>query len=290
MKKASLAHWHKYRYRMNRFGFFVNHKFEELGEKTFLHYAAQNSRIELCKTLFGKGADASIDSAYALAAKKGGEVFAAFEPRLLGKLLTVGECSICEERAGLFPFECGHLFCYNCSTIWAKECTIYRQCVPCCPQAKCKAEISINTLQQLLSRQDYISYLDSLTLSFLSSMEDFSWCIHCSSGVISANGKNCNLRCPDCGVSWCPKCSLLSHGNMSCEEAKINQSTEESLNSTWKTNNTKQCPKCKVSIEKNAGGCSHMACRKCSYEFCWICLGPYNGRRTFDNTCPCKKI
>ena len=35
-----------------------------------------------------------------------------------------------------------------------------------------------------------------------------------------------------------------------------------------------QCPKCNVCIEKN-GGCNHMHCCKCKYDFCWICLGGY---------------
>lgn len=33
---------------------------------------------------------------------------------------------------------------------------------------------------------------------------------------------------------------------------------------------TNQCPRCEVLIMKN-GGCSHMTCRFCKYEFCWDC-------------------
>lgn len=36
-------------------------------------------------------------------------------------------------------------------------------------------------------------------------------------------------------------------------------------------NNYKNCPKCGVIIEK-VGGCTHMTCRKCKHEFCWVCL------------------
>jgi hypothetical protein len=44
--------------------------------------------------------------------------------------------------------------------------------------------------------------------------------------------------------------------------------------------NVKQCPNCKATIEKNEG-CNHMTCRKCHYEFCWLCLGKWAGHRQF---------
>ena len=33
----------------------------------------------------------------------------------------------------------------------------------------------------------------------------------------------------------------------------------------------RRCPFCRVRIEKNAG-CTHMACERCSREFCWCCM------------------
>jgi hypothetical protein len=33
----------------------------------------------------------------------------------------------------------------------------------------------------------------------------------------------------------------------------------------------KRCPKCGIYISKD-GGCNHMKCSMCSYEFCWVCL------------------
>ncbi|MBS1987577.1 ankyrin repeat domain-containing protein [Candidatus Dependentiae bacterium] len=38
--------------------------------------------------------------------------------------------------------------------------------------------------------------------------------------------------------------------------------------------NAKQCPQCKIFIQKNAG-CIHVDCSYCGFKFCWICLHDY---------------
>ena len=34
------------------------------------------------------------------------------------------------------------------------------------------------------------------------------------------------------------------------------------------------CPSCGVMVQKS-GGCKHMVCAKCKFEFCWTCLGSF---------------
>ncbi|KAJ7418908.1 E3 ubiquitin-protein ligase ARIH1 [Pitangus sulphuratus] len=56
----------------------------------------------------------------------------------------------------------------------------------------------------------------------------------------------------------------------------IKKCDDDSETSNWIAANTKECPKCHVTIEKD-GGCNHMVCRNqnCKAEFCWVCLGPW---------------
>lgn len=63
---------------------------------------------------------------------------------------------------------------------------------------------------------------------------------------------------------------------------------DEEENQKWLNNNTKQCPQCKAPIYKN-GGCNHMTCRNCKYEFCWICCAKYYVGH-FSSTSKCKQF
>lgn len=67
---------------------------------------------------------------------------------------------------------------------------------------------------------------------------------------------------------------------------------EIAANCLWLVTNSKKCPNCSISIQKNEGsalidsldckfqvrflssssGCNHIKCVKCKYDFCWVCL------------------
>ena len=51
---------------------------------------------------------------------------------------------------------------------------------------------------------------------------------------------------------------------------------------------TVACPKCGIFIEKN-GGCQHIRCIKCRYEFCWFCQQSYAGYRHQNNEIFCQQ-
>jgi len=267
-----------------------NRKYSQFNDHTALYVAVTKDYPEICKLLLSKGnSDPHLDASYTIAKNKGGEIFAAIEPRLLGKLLDVGECSLCEEVTSLYRFECGHFFCYDCSCKWAKECAM--NITPKCPQLNCPLPVHINVFKNLLTPSDLDAYTDTLFRISLSISDTFQWCSHCSSGFFLSNhaeGTPCTVSCPDCGSFWCSSCRLQAHSSLTCEEAITKWSFEEKENDIWKTKNAKKCPQCKVSIQRNQG-CSHMICRQCKYHFCWVCLGKYLGKPTYGETCECQK-
>lgn len=84
------------------------------------------------------------------------------------------------------------------------------------------------------------------------------------------------VSCPS-GHSFCFICNYENHTPASCWITKlwIQKCKDDSETANWINANTKTCPKCESNIEKN-GGCNHMTCKKCRYEFCWICLGSWS--------------
>lgn len=80
------------------------------------------------------------------------------------------------------------------------------------------------------------------------------------------------VSCPN-GHGFCYDCQKEDHLPCPCKMVKmwIKKCNDDSETANWLDANTHACPKCFASIEKN-GGCNHMTCPTCNYEFCWICL------------------
>ena len=62
-------------------------------------------------------------------------------------------------------------------------------------------------------------------------------------------------------------------------------SDEVSLWRFFFVRDVRKCPKCKVRIEKN-GGCPHMNCQRCHYDFCWCCMDDYKKHNRWYSLCP----
>ncbi|TRM70241.1 hypothetical protein BD626DRAFT_544688 [Schizophyllum amplum] len=86
---------------------------------------------------------------------------------------------------------------------------------------------------------------------------------------------------------FCFGCPVESdHRPLVCAVARLwlQKCHDDSETANWIKTNTKECSKCQSTIEKN-GGCNHMTCKKCKWEFCWVCMGPWTEHGTSWYSC-----
>ncbi|KAG9509655.1 putative E3 ubiquitin-protein ligase ariadne-2, partial [Fragariocoptes setiger] len=99
-----------------------------------------------------------------------------------------------------------------------------------------------------------------------------------SKSLVNASKK---VKCSACSTIFCFGCGLAYHAPADCLTIKkwLAKCEDDSETLNYIAVHTKDCPKCNVSIEKN-GGCNHMQCYACRYNFCWICLGDWKTHGT----------
>eukprot|EP01130_Rhizamoeba_saxonica_P016721 TRINITY_DN7780_c0_g1_i1.p1 TRINITY_DN7780_c0_g1~~TRINITY_DN7780_c0_g1_i1.p1 ORF type:complete len:476 (-),score=43.64 TRINITY_DN7780_c0_g1_i1:150-1577(-) len=194
-----------------------------------------------------------------------------------GKKQHIGEtchallCEICETystlRTDICPF---HYFCTDCITQWIDS-NIQTYCFDVrCMGRTCNELYSYNVLINYCSHKDII--IEQTLNKYLKlSLPGFQWCPkHCGyGGTIDSN--QLTASCSKCNHLWCSLCTLSVHQGWTCAEYidLVQIGDEDKMAEMWKRKFSKKCPKCLVDIEKE-GGCSHIVCRACSYEFCWI--------------------
>uniref|UniRef100_A0A1B6IAE4 RBR-type E3 ubiquitin transferase n=1 Tax=Homalodisca liturata TaxID=320908 RepID=A0A1B6IAE4_9HEMI len=195
------------------------------------------------------------------------------------------ECEICfivlpcNMMTGL---ECGHRFCTQC---WAEYLTTkimeegVGQTIACAAHA-CDILVDDATVMRLVRDSKVkLKYQHLITNSFVECNRLLRWCPSpdCNNAIkvqyVEARAVTCKCMhtfCFQCGENWHDpvRCNLLKRWIKKCDD--------DSETSNWIAANTKECPKCNVTIEKD-GGCNHMVCKNqnCKTDFCWVCLGPW---------------
>lgn len=173
----------------------------------------------------------------------------------------------------MFGMKCGHLFCTDCWTEYLtsriSDSGSCLQVIPC-PALNCPVLVDDGHVIKLLSDSKVmLKYQRLITNSFVQCNRLIKWCP--SPGCCNAiklkdfDGNSCPVTC-SCKQSWCFKCQNLgSHIPVSCEMLKkwLKKCEDDSETSNWIMANTKECPKCGASIEKN-GGCNAMKCKHCN--------------------------
>jgi hypothetical protein len=120
------------------------------------------------------------------------------------------------------------------------------------------------------------------------------WISKSVSAIIAALGQRALAAqdvstCNDCGAKACVPCDRPWHEHETCEEYQLrikDRLQEEDASLAFIQKQTKDCPKCSKSIEKN-GGCRHMYCTQCKSEFCWECVQLINWNGQY---CGCGRV
>lgn len=197
-----------------------------------------------------------------------------------------GMCLICTENvtdSTSCALGCGHSFCHGCWLHYLALKISEGQTALTCPAIKCTSSVDQATVQRLVPAADYARYLRFMSKTFVETNPNVRWCPApgCGHAINVLDSARDSVACR-CGFRFCFTCNREAHVPATCEQVKLwaKKGQDDSETTHWLLANTMECPKCKCTIEKN-GGCNHMTCRQCKYEFCWLCRQNWKGHNDY---------
>ncbi|KAI5474421.1 ariadne-1 [Pseudohyphozyma bogoriensis] len=207
-------------------------------------------------------------------------------------------CDICYDDDGTketLAMSCDHRFCKDCysqyltSKIMDESESRRIQCMG----GKCGVIVDEKTVELLVEGATLERYRTLLNRTYVDDTSSLRWCpapnceyaIECSVPSRSLDTIIPSVECT-CGNAFCFGCGEQNHEPCCCPIVKrwLKKCADDSETSNWISANTKECTKCHSTIEKN-GGCNHMTCKKCKWEFCWVCMGPWSEHGTSWYNC-----
>ncbi|KAL9102526.1 MAG: hypothetical protein Q9163_002335 [Psora crenata] len=214
------------------------------------------------------------------------------------KVISGFTCEICcDEVPGMrtYALKCGHRYCVDCYQRYlAQKIKDEGEAARIqCPTAGCHRIVDSKSLDLLVAADLKSRYRVLLTRTYVDDKENLKWCPapNCVYAI------DCDVKKKDLGKTvptvacackhrFCFGCTLNDHQPAPCSLVKmwIKKCEDDSETANWISANTKECPKCSSTIEKN-GGCNHMTCRKCKHEFCWMCMGLWSEHGTSWYNC-----
>ena len=184
------------------------------------------------------------------------------------------KCNICYEDLGVFKIIPGsnHEFCNNCVKAHLKYNIENNNVLKIMCPDDCGYKLTEKNIADLLSEEYSLlkKYQKFKLNAELSQDPNLMWCMNPGCENIITSEKNAKLIiCTKCDLRMCFTCKGLWHEGQTCDQA-IESEYKKYIDKVA----VKQCPKCKVRIEKNLG-CNHMTCVRCHHQFCWICSKRY---------------
>ncbi|KAL7753149.1 hypothetical protein RI367_001602 [Sorochytrium milnesiophthora] len=196
-------------------------------------------------------------------------------------------CDVCcndDDGMETLALSCGHRFCRDCYEHYLTQKIRDEgesrriQCM-----GECKLVVDEKTVEMVVDKDTFKKYQSLLLRTFVDDNEYLKWCpsANCENAV-ECHVSQAKLKeiiptviCAS-GHRFCFGCSQVDHQPTLCALLKLwmRKCQDDSETANWISANTKECPRCKSTIEKN-GGCNHMTCKQCKYEWCWICMGSW---------------
>lgn len=196
-------------------------------------------------------------------------------------------CAVCLSPvdADMLQLDCGHIYCRGCLVQWfslqINENKLDLVCTACMlPVERWILEAVLPP--EVMEKYDRFDLQRTLEREFnLFNCPNAA----CRNIVAAPDGAKC-IQCPECKKEYCMECKVEWHRGINCakykEWAAENKDADALTLVFLQRGGGKQCPKCRVWIEKNQG-CDHMTCRKCKYQFWWSTLEPYpHGRSGWE--------
>ncbi|KAL4433384.1 hypothetical protein ABPG74_017488 [Tetrahymena malaccensis] len=197
---------------------------------------------------------------------------------------TLSECQICfsdfesklSSGCNECDYECTNQMCQQCLSQWIikqihdlnfnLESNIFK-----CPNEACKKQIHVldKFLQSQMDVNERLAIEKEMTQKYLQISRDTVSCPKCNTYFIGTDAFcKGEYNCLECQFKWIDKSKI----EVSLFTQRFYQ---EIFTYIFQIMFTQFCPKCGIGIQKN-GGCLHMTCKKCDFEFCWLCKQNYN--------------
>uniref|UniRef100_A0AC35TT92 RBR-type E3 ubiquitin transferase n=1 Tax=Rhabditophanes sp. KR3021 TaxID=114890 RepID=A0AC35TT92_9BILA len=189
-------------------------------------------------------------------------------------------CDICFNEGKMYTNTCGHKYCLNCWKMYLKVKIVEsNEHSVTCQAYKCNISIDDGLINDVIKNDTNL--LDRFNLnrarSFVESSTNLRNCPFTDCTYIAKIDypSPTKIECR-CNNDFCFLCLQEWHEPIDCTMLKAwaKKCSDDSETANWLSVNTKICPSCKVSVNKD-GGCYHMTCSRCRHEFCWICLGAW---------------
>ena len=185
-------------------------------------------------------------------------------------------CLICFDEPEEFQtLSCGCQLCQNCLFHWAKSYSedniLSEEIILQCPFDKCRKPIPIDQYLPLLNASQADIINNCLLKSYLTHQKDIQICPkqNCNfAGISGYLPESCHYYiCQKCNTYWTAQSQVGGSDSLKKYLYRLSVIKNEMLSDIAKLITGNLCPNCSVYVTKN-GGCSHMVCKKCKYEFC----------------------